>query len=77
MYMGLYQRRADTNEAPHYSHHLISGASALSKVKVGNVSVLTESPYIYRLGPTWGNCCCYWECCCYSLTVVSHSGQII
>ena len=57
-----------------YSHHLISGASALSKGKEGYVSVPTKSPYIYRLGP---DCCCYWECCCYSLTVVSHSGLII
>ena len=57
--MGLYQRRADTIEAPFYSHHLISGASALSKVKAGNVSVPIESPYIYRLGPTCGKGCCY------------------
>ena len=45
--MGLYLRSAETIAAPLYSHHLISGASALSKVKGGNVSVPTESPYIY------------------------------
>ena len=44
--MGLYWRSAYTIAAPIYSHHLISEASLLSKVKGRNEQAPTESPFI-------------------------------